>query len=68
MSSILAVICAGLFFAGFCYGGYLNPNVLDLAPNHAGTLFGLTNTFANFGMFCKTSSVYFILSNFWEPL
>ena len=46
-NAIIVIICVALFFSGFAYAGFLNPNILDLAPNHAGTLFGITNTFAN---------------------
>ena len=55
------IICIALFFSGFAYAGFLNPNILDLAPNHAGTLFGITNTFANMaGIVAPQVAGYFI--------
>ena len=45
--TIIIIICASLFLSGFAYAGVHNPNILDLAPNYAGVLFGITNTVAN---------------------
>ena len=63
-NSIIVIICVALFFSGFAYAGFLNPNILDLAPNHAGTLFGITNTFANMaGIVAPQVAGYFIQGN-----
>ena len=59
--AVVGLICGCIFFTGFAYSGYLNPNVIDLAPNFAGTLFGLTNTFANLpGFIAPQAATYFI--------
>ncbi|XP_063719851.1 sialin-like isoform X1 [Symsagittifera roscoffensis] len=49
---VMAVFCLtlGLSFAGFTASAY-NCNHLDLSPQHAGTLFGITNTFATMSGF-----------------
>ena len=63
-NSIIVIICVALFFSGFAYAGFLNPNILDLAPNHAGTLFGITNTFANMaGIIAPKVAGYVIQGN-----
>ena len=49
--TLKAIICGSLFLSGFAYAGVHNPNILDLAPNHAGVLFGITNTVANIAGF-----------------
>ena len=50
-NSIIIIICVSLFLSGFAYAGVHNPNILDLAPNYAGVLFGITNTVANIAGF-----------------
>ena len=40
-------------FNGFCYCG-LNSTHVDLAPDHAGTLMGITNSFGNIPGFLAT--------------
>ena len=63
-NSIIVIICVALFFSGFAYAGFLNPNILDLAPNHAETLFGITNTFANMALIVAPQVAgYFIQGN-----
>ena len=44
---VLSYITIALSFTGFAYSSVFNPNVLDLAPNYAGVLFGIANTVAN---------------------
>ena len=63
MEPALGVICVALYFMGFAYAGFLNPNVLDLAPSYAGTLFGITNTFANIAGFAAPQMAGFYIQD-----
>ena len=42
---VITLLCVGMFFNGAISGGHYS-NHVDLAPNFAGTLFGITNTFS----------------------
>jgi len=58
---VVTLICVCVFFIGVAFSGFLNPNVIDLAPTFAGTLFGITNTFSNLsGFIAPQVAVYFI--------
>jgi len=46
-SRVMAYISISVCFTGFAYSTIFNPNVLDLAPNYSGVLFGIANTVAN---------------------
>ena len=41
---VMILLSLSQFFGGFAYAGFYNPNILDLAPPFAGTLFGISNT------------------------
>ena len=43
----VSLITAGVGINGAVYGGFI-ANHAEIAPNHAGVLMGITNTFANF--------------------
>ena len=44
---VMILLSLSQFFSGFAYAGFYNPNILDLAPPFAGTLFGISNTIGN---------------------
>ena len=44
---VMILLSLSQFFGGFAYAGFYNPNILDLAPPFAGTLFGISNTIGN---------------------
>ncbi|KAL7631060.1 UNVERIFIED_CONTAM: hypothetical protein RMT77_018636 [Armadillidium vulgare] len=50
VNEFLGVICLGLFFNGAISASQL-VNYVDIAPNYAGTLFGICNTVSNATMF-----------------
>ncbi|GIX82935.1 hypothetical protein CDAR_209881 [Caerostris darwini] len=45
---IVALLCLGMFLNGFVYSGY-NITHVDMSPDLAGVLYGITNTIANTG-------------------
>lgn len=45
---VTALLCMGMFFNGALSSGHFSTPV-DLAPNYAGTLFGISNTFSGGG-------------------
>merc|ERR1712150_192776 len=42
---VIVLLCIGMFFNGAISAGHFSSHV-DLAPNFAGTLFGISNTFS----------------------
>ena len=42
---VIVLLCVGMFFNGAISAGHFSSHV-DLAPNFAGTLFGISNTFS----------------------
>ena len=48
---VMTLLSLSQFFCGFAYAGFYNPNILDIAPPYAGTLFGITSTLANINGF-----------------
>ena len=44
---VIVYISVAVGFTGFAYSTICIPNVLDLAPNYSGMLYGLVNTVAN---------------------
>ena len=48
---VMILLSLSQFFGGFAYAGFYNPNILDLAPPFAGTLFGISNTIGNMNGF-----------------
>ncbi|GBM59630.1 Sialin [Araneus ventricosus] len=43
---IIALLCLGMFLNGFVYSGY-NVTHIDMSPDYAGVLYGITNSIAN---------------------
>ena len=44
---VIVLISVAVGFTGFAYSTICIPNVLDLAPNYSGVLYGIANTVAN---------------------
>ena len=62
--TVMILLSLSQFFAGFAYAGFYNPNILDLAPPFAGTLFGLSNTIGNMnGFLAPQLGAYIIRDN-----
>lgn len=57
----VAVLTVGIGFNGFTYCGYIL-NHMDLSPNFAGSLMGLTNSLANIMSILGPITVGFILT------
>lgn len=52
----VTILTLSLFCHGAITGGYLS-NGLDIAPNFAGTIFGMANTLSSFGGFLSNLMV-----------
>ena len=48
---VMILLSLSQFFGDFAYAGFYNPNILDLAPPFAGTLFGMKRKWG-VGWFC----------------
>ena len=58
---VMILLSLSQFFAGFAYAGFYNPNILDLAPPFAGTLFGISNTIGNMNGFLAPQLAGYII-------
>lgn len=45
LASAVALMCVATASLAFCQAGFA-PNCLDVAPNHADVIYGISNTFA----------------------
>ena len=57
----IALLCCAVTANGAVYSGYMNSH-LDIAPNFAGTLMGLTNAFATIPGFLAPQVVGYIIN------
>ena len=58
---VMILLTFSQFFGGFAYAGFYNPNILDLAPPYAGTLFGISNTLGNMNGFIAPQLAGYII-------
>ena len=58
---VMILLTLSQFFGGFAYAGFYNPNILDLAPPYAGTLFGISNTLGNINGFLAPQVAGYII-------
>ena len=56
VSYAIALLCVGMFFNGAISSGHFSSYV-DLAPNFAGTLMGISNTFGSKIIWCLNRGV-----------
>ncbi|KAK7082382.1 hypothetical protein SK128_002996 [Halocaridina rubra] len=57
----IALLCGAVGLSGFMYSGFTNSH-LDIAPNFAGTLMGLTNTVATIPAFLAPQVVGYLIN------
>ena len=60
VTTVTCLLCAASFMSGFTYSGVMNLNIVDVSPPHAGTFYGICNTFdRGFRPFKCTGKIFF---------
>ena len=59
---VVVLLCLTVGFNGFQFNS-INCNHIDIAPNFAGTLMGITNMFANFSGFLAPMLISYIIED-----